>query len=74
MVPRNVQLRLDEPGDAELLGSRQAMRAAADDNAWHDASYGLTDLYRTLDDATRRRVLERVRRLREQLKAEAVPP
>lgn len=73
MVPRQAQLRLDELSDDELLGLLRTARDATTDEAAFNARCDLTDLYRTLDNATYLRALDRVRALREQVRAERRP-
>jgi len=73
LVPRTVQLRLDEPTDAELLTLLRAERDARTEQAWWDAADAITDLYRSIDYGDRRmymRVLDRVRGLRQAVRAE----
>lgn len=80
MVPRNVQLRLDEPGDGELLALLRAARDARTDDGAFNARCDLTDLYRSLDPGpggdktTYLRVLDRVRALRQVVADEERPP
>lgn len=73
MVPREVQLRLDEPSDDELLRLLRAI-SIADEEAGFGARDAITTLYRSLDRDTELRVLARVRQLREQVRDERRPP
>jgi hypothetical protein len=70
LVPRQVQLRLDEPTDAELLALLRAERDAATEEAWYDATDAITDLYRSLERPADLRVMDRVGLLRAQMRAE----